>query len=65
MTLPPGKIGDHRWRRYEIRARDGDGNTLVLGWSDDPDAFREAIELHPSLHDRKVIDRAAAEAEED
>ncbi len=58
MTLPPDKIGDHG-QRYEIRCVDGDGKEIAFGWANDPEAFRKSIELHPSYHSRRVVDREA------
>ena len=58
MTLPPEKIGD-KGQRYEIRCQDADGETFVIGWAEKPDAFTEAVELHPAWHSREVIDRHA------
>ena len=58
MTLPPEHIGD-KGRRYEIRCKDEDGETFVVGWADDPTAFSEAVRLHPSWHSREVVDRHA------
>jgi hypothetical protein len=56
MTLPDSMIGDRSNHRYEISALD-DGHRFVVGWSDDPEAFEEAIRLHPSWNDRQVKDR--------
>lgn len=56
VTLPPGRLAD-RGQRYEIVCRDRNDNRVVLGWSDDHRAFREMVELHPSLQDREAIDR--------
>ncbi len=58
MTLPPEQIGD-KGQRYEIRCQEEDGEVFVIGWSEDPDAFTEAVSLHPSWHFREVIDRHA------
>lgn len=58
MTLPPDKLGD-KGRRYEIRAKDEDGNEFVVGWSDSATAFTDGINLHPSWHSRRVIDRGS------
>jgi len=56
MTLPPEKIGD-KGRRYEIWATEEDGTDFVVGWSDTPDAFKEAIEAHPSWTNHRAVDR--------
>ena len=56
MTLRPDQLGD-KGQRYEIRCRNEAGEEIVVGWSNDPDAFCKAIELHPSRNQRRVIDR--------
>ena len=61
MTLPPNRIGD-KGRRYEIRCKDEDGVDMVIGWSDDPEAFQGAVDLHPSWHSRYVVDRNETKA---
>lgn len=60
MTLPESKLGDCG-RRYEIRCQDDDGAEHVIGWSDDPEAFRQAIELHPGHSNRTVVERSFIE----
>lgn len=52
------KVGDKR-QRYEVRYTDAKGVQRVMGWADDPKNLVEAIELHPSFHSPKVIDRQA------
>lgn len=59
MTLPPDKIGD-KGRRYEIRALDEDDEEFVVGWSDvDDGKLNELVNLHPSWHSPRTIDRHA------
>ena len=58
MTLPPGRIGD-KGQRYEVRYLDHEDNEQVAGWHDDPTGGNliKMIELHPSWHSPRVIDR--------
>jgi len=56
MTLPPESICD-KGRRYEIHCKDNDGKDVVVGWSDSSEAFQAAINMHPGLHSRYVVDR--------
>ncbi len=58
--LPDVKAGDNG-QRYEIWCDDGDGMPLRMGWANSPDALREAVELHPSWSNHRVIDRHNAE----
>jgi len=64
MTLPPEKIGD-KGRRYEIWCDDEDGEPMLVGWSDTPDGFKEAVEAHPSWTNHRAIDRQKTGAERD
>ena len=61
MTLPPNRIGD-KGRRYEIRCKDINDNDVLIGWSDSPTAFQVAIDKHPGLHSRYVVDRNETKA---
>ena len=58
------KVGD-KGQRYEVRYKDSEGAEKVMGFADDPELLVEAIELHPSMHSPKVIDRQAAKAEKE
>ena len=53
-SIPPA--GD-RGQRYEIRASTPSGEEVVIGWSDDPSAFFQMVEMHPIYHSRRVVDR--------
>lgn len=44
-------------KRYEVQYTDGEGIQRVMGWADDPKNLIEAVELHPSFHSPKIIDR--------
>ncbi len=59
MTLLPDRIGDTGIYRYEIRCLDADGEIHVIGWSDDPKAFRKGVDLHPSHHSHHAVERQA------
>lgn len=51
------QTGD-RGQRYEIRCDEDDsGPEMVIGWSNDPEAFEATVRLHPCWCNRKVIDR--------
>ena len=53
------KVGD-KGQRYEVRYTDSEGTVRILGWAetdDEVDNFKKGIELHPSFHSPKVIDR--------
>lgn len=55
MTLPPERIG-YNGQKYEILCRDEDEEIVVIGWSDDPNAFAKAVRDHPTWHGRHVIE---------
>ncbi len=57
MTFSTPEDGD-QGQRYKIQAETNIGNVLIVGWSDDPTSFTEAVRLHPGLKRRIVIDRA-------
>lgn len=69
MTHSGGKphtnIGD-RGQRYEVRYLDEDDVEHVFGWTEDPTggALVKSIELHPSMHSPRVIDRHKAASNE-
>ena len=54
------QVGD-RDQRYEVRAKNSQGKEIVFGWTDcaDGDALVKSINLHPSFHSPRVIDRKA------
>lgn len=59
-NLPPMSDSDDvTCHRYEIWALDDDGEPapFCVGWSNDPDAFKQAIEAHPAWASRHVRDR--------
>lgn len=60
MTHSGGKphaVGD-RGQRYEVRYVDGNGAEKVFGWSEQyPEGFVRSINLHPTMHSPRVIDR--------
>lgn len=54
-VLPP--VGD-RGQRYEHVCEDADGNTVRLGWSNEPaGAFARMVAVHPSYRNHRSIDR--------
>lgn len=56
MTFKTGDKG----QRYEVRYKDSEGVERVMGWSETDDGVKNlkfAIELHPSFHSPRVIDR--------
>lgn len=52
------KICD-KGQRYEVRYKDDEGIERVMGWADESENLVKAIELHPSYHSPRVIDRQA------
>lgn len=50
------ETGD-RGQRYEIWCKDADGRDLQIGWSENPESFRDAVEKHPSWRDHRAVDR--------
>ena len=52
------RVGDEG-QRYEVKCLDGDDKEMVMGWTDDSEAFnfKKSVELHPMWHDCTVIDR--------
>lgn len=58
MTIPV-RVGDEG-QRYEHWC-DHAGEPFCLGWSDDPDSFKESVESHPAMENHRVIDRQEAE----
>jgi len=56
ITLPPEKIGD-KAQRYEIWCDEEDGALLLIGWSDTPDGFKDAVEAHPAWMNHRAVDR--------
>lgn len=62
MKFPPNQVGDNG-QRYEIWAVQNDGEETRIGWSNNRAAYTRAVELHPGLKGRRVVDREAAEEE--
>ncbi len=56
MTLSPEQLGD-KGQRYEVRCKDPFGQSVLLGWSDDTEAFARSVDQHPAWHSRYIIDR--------
>lgn len=56
------KVGD-KGQRYEVRCKNAIGDEIVVGWADDPKTLVESVELHPSFHSPKVIDRKPKDGE--
>lgn len=56
---PMDRSTDATVYRYEIRATEEDApdRLLVIGWSNDPDAWDAAVKMHPGLGERIVLDR--------
>ncbi len=52
-------VGD-KGQRYEVRYKDNEGNEKVMGWVENQegvDNYFKCIELHPTFHSPRVIDR--------
>ena len=65
MTRSGGKqhaVGD-RGQRYAIWCKDGDDGEMCLGYSDNPGAFKNMVDLHPVWHTRRVVDRRSENAD--
>jgi len=55
------KVGD-KGQRYEVRYKDEQDNEKIAGWAGNATGaadFVKAIQLHPSFHSPKIIDRQA------
>jgi hypothetical protein len=52
----PHAVGD-RGQRYEIWCKNGDGHDMCVGYSNNPGAFKNMVDLHPVWHSRRVVDR--------
>jgi hypothetical protein len=50
------KTGD-QGQRYEVRAKNDAGETIVIGWAENPESLCKGVKLHPAMHDPEVIDR--------
>lgn len=59
MNRTPGDKG----QRYEVRAIDGTGKEIVVGWcgNEEGKPLSTCIERHPVWHSPKVIDRDTGE----
>ncbi len=44
-------------QRYEVRCKDPYGQSVLLGWSDDTEAFLSNVDQHPEWHSRYIVDR--------
>ena len=55
MHFPTGDKG----QRYEVRAKESDGNAFVVGWTEKADggALVKCIDLHPVFHSPRLVDR--------
>lgn len=60
---PHTNVGD-LGQRYEVRYTDDDGVEKVFGWTNEADggALVSSIELNPSMHSPRVVDRQAGQA---
>ena len=57
------KVGDNG-QRYEVRAKNEVGNTMVIGWTEkksDADSMAKGVKLHPCFHSPQIIDRQIKE----
>ena len=52
----PAAVGD-LGQRYEFWCDDEDGKPMLLGWANNPDAFKEAVAKHPLWENHRVVDR--------
>ena len=43
--------------RYEVRCKDPYDQSVLLGWSNDTEAFARNVHQHPEWHSRYIIDR--------
>ena len=50
-------VGD-RGQRYEIWC-DDDGKPMRMGWSNNPDSMKQAVEKHPCWKNHRAVDRRA------
>lgn len=46
-------------RRYEIWCDKADGEPFLIGWADHEDAFKTAVENHPTWTNHRAIDKWA------
>jgi len=60
MTLPV-RVGDEG-QRYEIWC-DHAGKPRCLGWSNDPFALKDVVELHPAMENHRAVDRESDDYE--
>lgn len=54
-------VGD-RGQRYEIWCDDEDGQPMQMGWSNNPESMKRAVELHPCWSNHRAVDRLGAAA---
>lgn len=54
-------VGD-RGQRYEIWCDDEDGKPMQMGWSNNPESMKRAVELHPCWSNHRAVDRLGAAA---
>lgn len=54
-------VGD-RGQRYEIWCDDEDGQPMQMGWSNNPESMKQAVEKHPCWKNHRAVDRLGAAA---
>jgi len=54
-------VGD-RGQRYEIWCDDEDGKPMQMGWSNNPESMKQAVEKHPCWSNHRAVDRLGAAA---
>ncbi len=54
-------VGD-RGQRYEIWCDDEDGKPMQMGWSNNPESMKQAVDKHPCWSNHRAVDRLGAAA---